>query len=193
MGTFNQRVSDLNKIENSCSIILIRRQEVGTLITMLLSIDGSTAQKGFFSLKAACAMICGLSKPHSNKLIEWVPPKQTFHGVISRRHILKVKVVKNESKGRKGHGQWRKKEKEKRKEGGMGCPGCGSHPWQHVGCSSHTLKGNHPPIKWAARKYLNIFKCDLWSLVKVAQSCLTLCDRWTIQSMEFSRPENWSA
>ena len=28
--------------------------------------------------------------------------------------------------------------------------------------------------------------------VKVAQSCLTLCDPRTIQSMEFSRPEYWS-
>jgi len=28
--------------------------------------------------------------------------------------------------------------------------------------------------------------------VKVAQSCPTLCDPWTIQSTEFSRPENWS-
>ena len=30
-----------------------------------------------------------------------------------------------------------------------------------------------------------------WHL-KVAQSCLTLSDPWTIQSMEFSRPEYWS-
>ena len=28
--------------------------------------------------------------------------------------------------------------------------------------------------------------------VKVAQSCSTLCDPMTIQSMEFSRPEYWS-
>ena len=28
--------------------------------------------------------------------------------------------------------------------------------------------------------------------VKVAQSCPTLCDPMTIQSMEFSRPEYWS-
>ena len=28
--------------------------------------------------------------------------------------------------------------------------------------------------------------------VEVTQSCLTLCDPWTIQSMEFSRPEYWS-
>ena len=28
--------------------------------------------------------------------------------------------------------------------------------------------------------------------VKVTQLCLTLCDPWTIQSMEFSRPEYWS-
>ena len=28
--------------------------------------------------------------------------------------------------------------------------------------------------------------------VKVAQSCLTLCNPWTIQSTEFSRPEYWS-
>ena len=28
--------------------------------------------------------------------------------------------------------------------------------------------------------------------MKVSQSCLTLCDPWTIQSMEFSRPEYWS-
>ena len=28
--------------------------------------------------------------------------------------------------------------------------------------------------------------------VKVAQSCLTLCDPWTTQSMQFSRPEYWS-
>ena len=30
------------------------------------------------------------------------------------------------------------------------------------------------------------------SKVKVAQWCPTLCDQWTIQSMEFSRPEYWS-
>ena len=28
--------------------------------------------------------------------------------------------------------------------------------------------------------------------VKVAQSCLTVCNPWPIQSMEFSRPEYWS-
>ena len=28
--------------------------------------------------------------------------------------------------------------------------------------------------------------------VKVAQSCLTLFTPWTIQSIEFSRPEYWS-
>ena len=28
--------------------------------------------------------------------------------------------------------------------------------------------------------------------VKVTQSCLTLCDPWTIQPMEFSRSEYWS-
>ena len=28
--------------------------------------------------------------------------------------------------------------------------------------------------------------------MKVAQSCPTLCDPWTIQSMEFSSPEYWS-
>ena len=28
--------------------------------------------------------------------------------------------------------------------------------------------------------------------MKVAQSCPTLCDPWTIQSLEFSRPEYWS-
>ena len=28
--------------------------------------------------------------------------------------------------------------------------------------------------------------------VKVIQSCPTLCNPWTIQSMEFSRPEYWS-
>ena len=28
--------------------------------------------------------------------------------------------------------------------------------------------------------------------VKIAQSCLTLCDPMDIQSMEFSRPEYWS-
>ena len=28
--------------------------------------------------------------------------------------------------------------------------------------------------------------------VKVAQLCPTLCDPWTIQYMEFSRPEYWS-
>ena len=27
---------------------------------------------------------------------------------------------------------------------------------------------------------------------KVARLCLTICDPWTIQSMEFSRPEYWS-
>ena len=30
------------------------------------------------------------------------------------------------------------------------------------------------------------------SEVKVAQLCSTLCDPWTIQSMEFCRPEYWS-
>ena len=30
------------------------------------------------------------------------------------------------------------------------------------------------------------------AVVKVAQSCPTLCDTWTIQSMEFSRLEYWS-
>ena len=30
------------------------------------------------------------------------------------------------------------------------------------------------------------------SEVKDAQACLTLCNTWTIQSMEFSRPEYWS-
>ena len=30
-----------------------------------------------------------------------------------------------------------------------------------------------------------------WNEVKVSQSCLTLCDPWTIQSLEFSRPEYW--
>ena len=37
--------------------------------------------------------------------------------------------------------------------------------------------------------------CLLYSVkpkVKVAQSCLTLCNPWTLQSMEFSRPEYWS-
>ena len=28
--------------------------------------------------------------------------------------------------------------------------------------------------------------------LKVTQLCPTLCDPWTIQSMEFSRPEYWS-
>ena len=28
--------------------------------------------------------------------------------------------------------------------------------------------------------------------VKVAQSCLTLCNPMTVQSMEFSRPEYWN-
>ena len=28
--------------------------------------------------------------------------------------------------------------------------------------------------------------------VKVIQLCLTLCNPWTMQSMEFSRPEYWS-
>ena len=28
--------------------------------------------------------------------------------------------------------------------------------------------------------------------VKVTQSCLIFCNPWTIQSMEFSRPEYWS-
>ena len=27
---------------------------------------------------------------------------------------------------------------------------------------------------------------------KVAQSCPTLCEQWTLWSMEFSRPEYWS-
>ena len=29
-------------------------------------------------------------------------------------------------------------------------------------------------------------------LPKLAQLCLTLCDPWTVQSIEFSRPEYWS-
>ena len=36
----------------------------------------------------------------------------------------------------------------------------------------------------------NVF--HLVSEVKVAQLCPTLCDPWTIESMEFSRPEYWS-
>ena len=32
----------------------------------------------------------------------------------------------------------------------------------------------------------------MWSEVKVAQLCPTLCDPWSIQSMEFCRPEYWS-
>ena len=30
------------------------------------------------------------------------------------------------------------------------------------------------------------------TIVKVAQLCPTLCDPWTIQFMEFSRPEYWT-
>ena len=37
----------------------------------------------------------------------------------------------------------------------------------------------------------SIIACEV-SEVKVAQSCPTLCDPWTIQPMEFSRPEYWS-
>ena len=33
---------------------------------------------------------------------------------------------------------------------------------------------------------------DLGNIVKVAQSCLTLCDPITIRSMEFCKPEYWS-
>ena len=36
-------------------------------------------------------------------------------------------------------------------------------------------------------------QCIMWKVkVKVAQLCLTLCDPWTVLSMEFSRPEYWS-
>ena len=46
-----------------------------------------------------------------------------------------------------------------------------------------------PPV--SARHCLSVGpppKCG----VRVAQLCLTLCDPWTIQSVEFSRPEYWS-
>ena len=47
---------------------------------------------------------------------------------------------------------------------------------------------------WATREVaLHLLEnyCKLMT-VNVAQSCPTLCDPWTIQSTEFSRPENWS-
>ena len=125
-------------------------------------------------------------------LLNWMgAPKQTFHGVISWRHILKVKVVMNESKGRKGDGQWRKKEKEERKEGGVGCPGFGSHPWQQVECSSHS-KGKPSPYQMGSNKlfkYLQMWFMELSKSFSVVSDSAT---QWTIQSMEFSRPEDWN-
>ena len=44
-------------------------------------------------------------------------------------------------------------------------------------------------LAWFLLHYFNV---SHWCKVKVAQSCLTLCDPMTIQSMEFSRPEYWS-
>ena len=41
------------------------------------------------------------------------------------------------------------------------------------------------------KRLLNILVIIV-SEVKVTQSCPTLCDPWTIQSREFSRPEYWS-
>ena len=41
---------------------------------------------------------------------------------------------------------------------------------------------------WSLRWWLAVFR----NKAKVAQSCPTLCDLWTIQSMECSRPKNWS-
>ena len=40
------------------------------------------------------------------------------------------------------------------------------------------------------KRLLNILVIIV-SEVKVTQSCPTLCDPWTIWSMEFSRPEYW--
>ena len=45
--------------------------------------------------------------------------------------------------------------------------------------------GHGNPFQYSCLK--NPMNMSGW--VKVAQSCLTLCNPWTIQSMEFSRPE----
>ena len=46
--------------------------------------------------------------------------------------------------------------------------------------------------KWKSLSHVITF-LYVWKVkVKVAQSCLTICPPWTIQSMEFSRPEYWS-
>ena len=52
-------------------------------------------------------------------------------------------------------------------------------------------------LYWRRNSYPHVHFLELQSevKVKVAQSCLTLCDPvtpWTIQSMESSRPEYWS-
>ena len=49
------------------------------------------------------------------------------------------------------------------------------------------------PVFVIVNTLLVSLKC-YFSLVKmkVTQSCPTLCNPWTIQSMEFSRPEYWS-
>ena len=60
------------------------------------------------------------------------------------------------------------------------CPSPTSHHF-HANCLSLYL------LMYAVKE------CQVLQVkVKVAQLCLTLCDPWTIQSMEFFRPKYWS-
>ena len=46
-------------------------------------------------------------------------------------------------------------------------------------------------VSWSLLKFMSTEQV-MNSEVKLAQSCPTLCNPWTVQSMEFSRPEYWS-
>ena len=49
------------------------------------------------------------------------------------------------------------------------------------------------PLSFLNQIYFKLKKyTHIYYIVKVAQSCPTLCDPMTIESMEFSRPEYWS-
>ena len=65
---------------------------------------------------------------------------------------------------------------------------CRSKQWR-TGAPQET-----PLRNYAAPSKLGIHSVPSWlrSIAKVAQSCLPLATPWTIQSMEFSRPEYWS-
>ena len=51
---------------------------------------------------------------------------------------------------------------------------------------------NSDSLALPGHNWSRILEIWVWERVKVAQSCLTLCNPWTLQSMEFSRPESWS-